>query len=180
MKNEQLLNWYEGAFEAWKARLAISRIKALGFPKRDWPDLMQDLAVVILEFRYDPNHDNGASEQTALYAVINRHLLYRMRCRYSEREAFEQYLRSLGIHEDGSYVGPEPCCEVDYGIGMDVDRALPGLSPFDRAVANGLAAGMSKAALARKLGCEWNTIHKAMRRIREHFEGLGIDGEGLE
>jgi len=179
MANEQLLNWYEGAFEAWKARLAISRIKALGFPKRDWPDLMQDLAVVILEFAYDPNHGNGASEQTALYSVINRHLLYRMRCRYSDRRGFEQYLRSLGIHEDGTYIGPEPCSEMDIALGMDVERVLPSLSEFDRAVANGLAAGMSKAALARKLGCEWNTIHKAMRRIREHFEEMGINEEGL-
>ena len=180
MTNEQLLNWYEGAFEAWKARLAISRIKAMGFPKRDWADLMQDLAVVILEFDYDPDHANGATEQTALYAVINRHLLFLMRGRCRNRQRFERYLRNLGIHEDGTYVGPDPCCEIDFALGMDVERALPGLSEFDRAVAHGLAAGMSKAALARKLGCEWNTIHKAMRRIREHFEEMGIDAEGLQ
>jgi len=179
MTNKQLLNSYEGAFEAWKTRLAISRIKALGFPKGDWPDIMQDLAVVILEFDYDPNHDNGASEQTALYAVINRHLLFLMRRRYRNRRGFEQYLRSLGIREDGTYVGSDPCIEVNLALGMDVERALWSLSEFDRAVAHSLTEGLSKAAMSRKLGCQWNTIHKAMRRIREHFEELGIDAEGL-
>jgi hypothetical protein len=37
---------------------------------------------------------------------------------------------------------------------------------------------VSKAALARELDCEWNTIQKAVRRIRDHFEELGFDGEG--
>ena len=179
MTNEQLLDWYEGAFEAWKARLAISRIKAMGFPRSDWPDLMQELAIPIIKFDYDPNHANGATEQTALYAVINRHLLFLMRGRCRDRQRFQQYLRSLGIHEDGTYVGPEPCIEVDFALDLDVEYALPGLSEFDRSVARGLADGMSKAALARKLGCAWNTIHKAMRRIRKHFEGMGIDAEGM-
>ena len=179
MTDRKLLKQYEGAFEAWKAKLAISRIKALGFPKRDWADLMQDLAVVILEFEYDFARSNGATEQTVLYAVINRHLLHRMRGRYRDRERFMEYLHSLGVHDDGSYVGPDPCTETDYGLGLDVEQALPGLSPFDRAVATGLATGMSKAALARTLGCEWNTVHNAMRRIGEHFRRLGLDGEGL-
>lgn len=177
MKSEQLLKRYEGAFEAWKARLAVSRIKALGFPKRDWADLMQDLAVAILEFRYDPDHDNGASERTVLYAAINRHLLYRLRRRYSQRDGFRRYLRGLGVHDDGSFVGPEPCCEVDYAGSSDFQDALDSLSPFDRTVARGLAAGLSKSALARKLGCHWNTVQKAVRRIRRRFESLGLGSE---
>jgi len=179
MTNEQLLKQYEGAFDGWKARLALSRLKAMGFPKRDWPDLMQELAILIIKFDYDPNHANGATEQTALYAAINRHLLFLMRGRCRDRQRFDRYLRSLGIHEDGTYVGPEPCIEVDYALSMDVERGIAGLSQFDQAVAKGLAAGMTKAGVARKLGCEWNTVNKAVRRIREHFEEMGIDAEGL-
>lgn len=179
MDEGQLLQMYDGAFEPWKARLAISRIKALGFAEDDWPDLMQDLAVVILEFEYDFARSNGATEQTVLYAVINRHLLHRMRNLYRDRARFVEYLHSRGIHDDGSYLGPDPCTETDYGLGPDVEQALSGLSRFDRDVATGLAAGVSKAALARKLGCEWNTVHKAARRIARHFRAAGIDGEDL-
>lgn len=179
MTNEQLLKRYEGAFEAWKARLAMARIKAMGFPKSDWPDLMQDLAILIIEFDYDPNHANGAKEKTALYAAINRRLLFLMRCRCRDRQRFEQYLRSLGIREDGSYLGPEPCIEMDIPLKMDVERALDGLPEFDQAVAKGLAAGMNRGAIARKLDCEWKTVNKAVRRIRKHFEGLGMDAEDL-
>ncbi|MFO7858942.1 MAG: hypothetical protein R6V11_08490 [Ectothiorhodospiraceae bacterium] len=179
MKEKLLLESYKGAFEPWKATLALSRIKALGFPERDWPDLMQDLAVVILEFEYDPNHDNGASEQTVLYAVISLYLLHRMRDLYRQRERFAEYLHSLGVRDDGSYVGPDPCIETDYGLAPDIEHALSGLSWFDRAVAEGLAAGTSKAALARKLDCEWNTIQKATLRIGKCFGRLDLDGEGL-
>ena len=180
MANQQLLNGYEGAFEAWKARLAISRIKAMGFPKSDWPDLMQELAIIIVEFNYDPDHANGATEQTVLYAVINRHLLFLMRGRCRGRQRFEHYLRDLGIHEDGTYIGPDPCIEVDVTLGMDVEQGVAGLSEFDQAVAKGLAAGMTKAGVAGKLGCQWNTVNKAVRRIRARFEEMGIDAEGQQ
>mgnify|MGYP006289672213 FL=1 len=52
---------------------------------------------------------------------------------------------------------------------------LPTLSKFDRAVAACLAAGMHKAAVARTLDCEWNTVHKAIGRIRRHFEDFDVD-----
>jgi len=179
MTEKQLLGQYEGAFEAWKASLAFSRIKAMGFPKRDWPDLMQELAILIIKFEYDPDHANGATEQTALYAAINRHLLFLMRGRCRDRQGFDRYLRSLGVHVDGTYVGPEPCIEVDYALKVDVEQGIAGLSQFDQAVAKGLAAGLTKAGVARKLDCEWNTVNKAVRRIREHFEEMGIDAEAL-
>ena len=74
MQNE-LKKQYVGVFEAWKIDLALGRIKAMGFGRSDWPDLMQELAIVMLEFRYDPKKSNGATEQTVFYEVINRNLL---------------------------------------------------------------------------------------------------------
>lgn len=179
MTNEQLPNRYEGAFEAWKARLAMARIKAMRFPRNDWPDLMQELAILIINFNYDPNHANGAKEQTALYAAINRHLLFLMRGRCRSRQRFERYLRSLGIHEDGSYLSPELCIEMDIPLEMDVQRAVAGLSEFDQAVAKGLAAGMNRSEIARTLGCEWKTVNKAVGRIKKHFEKVGVNAEDL-
>lgn len=179
MTHEDLVRTYDGAFDAWKARLALARIKAMRFPRTDWPDLMQELATLIIGFEYDPNHGNGAKEQTALFAAINRHLLFLMRGRCRERQNFEQYLRSLGIREDGSFIGPEPCVEIDIPLSMDVQRATHGLTPFDQAVARAMTNGMSRGAIARTLDCDWKTVNKAVRRIRKHFEELGLDAEEL-
>lgn len=181
MKNDELLGMYDGAFEQWMARLALSRIKAMGFPKREWSDLMQDLAVVILEFEYDPTHANGAKEETALYAVINRHLRFMMRSRCRERRRFERHLRRMGVREDGSYLpGTEPCIENDGPLSVDVQRVMSELSRFDRVVAKGLARGLRRGVIARKLGCDWKTVDKARRRIKRRFEVLGIGLEALQ
>lgn len=179
MKNDDLVNQYEGAFETWKARLALSRIKAMRFPRNDWPDLMQELAILIIKFKYDPNNSRGAKEETALFAAMNRHLLFLMRGRCRDRKGFEQYLRSLGIHEDGSYLGPEPCSQTDIPLDMDLSQALRALTPFERTVARELANGLNRGAIARKLDCDWKTVDKAVRRIRDHIQNLGIDLEAL-
>lgn len=180
MKNDDLLSMYEGAFEQWKARLALSRIKALGFPRREWQDLMQELAVAIVEFEYDPDHVNGAKEETVLYAVINQHLLFMMRSRCRERRRFERHLRRMGVRKDGTYLpGTEPCCEHDGPLSADVQRVMGELSKFDRVVAKALARGLSRGAIARRLKCDWKTVNKAQRRIKQRFDDLDIDLEAL-
>lgn len=178
MTNENLVSMYEGAFAPWKARLALARIKAMRFPKSDWPDLMQELAILILRFEYDPQRTNGAKEETALFAAMNRHLLFLMRGRCRERQSFDRYLRSLGIREDGSYVGSEPSTEMDVPLGMDVEEAVRGLPAFDRSVAQRLAVGMNRGEIACELDCDWKTVNKAVRRITARFNELGI-GAGV-
>ena len=78
MQNE-LKKQYEELFDDWKIELALGRIRVMGFPKRDWPDLMQELAMVMLECRYDPAKANGATEETALFAVVSRRVLHLLR-----------------------------------------------------------------------------------------------------
>lgn len=175
MKNEDLLSHYHQAFEPWKARLALGRIKAMRFPRTDWPDLMQELAIVIIQFKYDPHHGNGATEQTALFAALNRHLLFLMRGRCRDRCGFEHYLRSLGVREDGSFGGAEPCFEVDMPLSMSVAQAIHAMPALDRAVALGLAQGLTRGAIARRLGCDWKTVNSALRRIAARFEKSDID-----
>ncbi|MEX0653673.1 MAG: hypothetical protein WD534_01585 [Phycisphaeraceae bacterium] len=181
MKNDDLLGMYEGAFEQWKARLVISRIKAMGFPRREWHDLMQELAVVILEFDYDPDHAKQAKEETALYIVINNHLVSMMRSRCRERRRFERHLRRMGVRKDGTYLpGTEPCFEHDGPLRADVQRVMGELSKFDRIVAKGLARGLRRGVIARKLKCDWKTVNKATRRIKQRFDDLDIDLEALQ
>lgn len=179
MKTERLLQMYEGAFEDWKLRLAVSRIRALGFPKHEWGELMQGLCVLMLEFKYDPEHTKGAKEDTVLFAVINRHLLSVMRQRYRDQKVFARYLRSLGIRDDGSSVAQEPAMELDIPLQMDVRKAVSELSEFDQAVCEELTATAERSQIARRLDCDWHTVDKAIGRIREHFQARGLDAEVL-
>ena len=55
MQNE-LVKQYDGVLDAWKVRLALSRIRALGIGQSDWPDMMQELAMMML------NHSSRSGE----------------------------------------------------------------------------------------------------------------------
>lgn len=173
MQNE-LKKQYAGVFEAWKIDLALGRIKAMGFGKSDWPDLMQDLAIVMLDFRYDPEKSNGATEQTAIYGVINRSLLHRMRTRCRDAAKLKRYAREMGVRADGT--GEEPCYHLSTPVDMDVALVCKEMSDFDQQVCRGLSADKTRAEIARELECDWGTVANAIRRIKKHFEARGLKG----
>ena len=173
MKNE-LKKQYEGVFEGWKVDLALGRIKAMGFPESDWPDLMQELAIVMLDFRCDPAKVNGAAEQTVFYEVISRTLLHQMRTRCRDAAKLKRYAREMGVRADGT--GDEPCCHLSAPTDMDVVQVCEGLSEFDQKVCRGIAMGKNRAEIARKLECDWGTVNKAIRRIRRIFAEAGLKG----
>ena len=176
MKRTALQRRYDKVMAPWKVDLALRRLRKLGFPGRHWPDLMQELAILILGFQYDPDRANGATEQTALYAVITKHLCYRMRGRYREMRGMERYLREMGVHDDGTTLEPDPFVEFLTPLQLDVRQQIARLPEFDRAVAEGLSQGMNKAELARDLNCDWHTIDAAARRIAERFQTRELDG----
>ena len=176
MKRTALQRRYDKVMASWKVDMAVRRLRKLGFPGRYWPDLMQELAILILGFQYDSNRADGATEQTALYAVITKHLLYRMRGRYRELHGFDRYLRHLGVHEDGTTLEPDPFVEFITPLQLDVRQQIARLPAFERAVAEGLSQGRNKAELAREHDRDWHTINAAARRIGEHFKAGELDG----
>ena len=171
MQNE-LKKQYAGVFDEWKIDLALRRIMAMGFVPSDWPDLMQELAIVMLGFRYDPAKANGATEETALYAVINKSLLHHLRTRCRESAKIRRYARELGVKADGT--GEEPFCLLDAPMQMDVAHVCAHLDEFDQKVCSAIAAGNAKAQIARKIDCDWHTVKKAVGRIMKHFEAHGL------
>jgi DNA-directed RNA polymerase specialized sigma24 family protein len=174
MKTKRLLEMYKGAFEDWKAQLALSRIKALGFPSEDWADLMQEAAIVIHEFKYDPEHADGAKEDTALFAAINRHLLSLMRKRCREQDKIERYVARLRINLVVPSLDANATVEPDVALEVDVKHARTGLSEFDQNVCRALSLGLNAGQVARKLDCDWHTVRNAIGRIRRHFESNGL------
>ncbi len=174
---DELAKQYENVFDGWKIELALGRIRAMGFSPSDWPDLMQELAIVMLDFRYDPARSNGATEETVLYAVISRSLLHQMRTRYRDAAKLKRYASELGVKSDGT--GEEPCCYLTAPLEMDVAQVCDGLTEFDQKVCKGLSRGDTRRRIARDLECDWHTVDRAVRRISQAFTIAGYSEEDL-
>ena len=57
-----------------KLNLIKSRARLQGFRRHSLEDAVQEVALVVLEFEYDAEKSNGATETTALVTVIDRRL----------------------------------------------------------------------------------------------------------
>lgn len=157
---------YDGIIEKWKVNLIISRAKRCGFKPHELPDALQEAVLVVLEFKYDPDHAQGATERTALVAVIDNRL------RKMKRAAtrYRTHLERLG--DSATEFSRD---EIDTRA-MDVASAIGDLSPREQQVCRGLADGLSVAQMAKWMGCGWHTVDRIIRRLRQRFEELGLEG----
>jgi len=165
MKNE-LKKYYKDLIEEWKIDLALTRIECMGFPKSQWPDLMQELALLLLDFRYDPANASGAAELTVLYSVITQRLCH-LRRSQSRRIAREDRYAHLSGPDDEPVEYPFHPANVP--TADDVAEVVAMLDEFEREVCSALAGGSSKSQIPCKLDCDWHTVDKAVGRIREAF-----------
>jgi len=70
----ELYERYVDAVESWQIKLAIARIRDFRIPPDSWDDTMQELAIVVHEFQFDPARANGASEETILCRFFDRRI----------------------------------------------------------------------------------------------------------
>jgi len=157
---------YDGVLERWKVDLVIHRARRHGFKPHEMPDVLQEATLVLLEFRYDSDHDAGATERTALTAVVDNRLSKMRRSATRYRLHLECFARRV------PEFSPE---EVDLCM-LDVLDALDHLSDRERTVCFGLAEGLSIAGIARRLGCGWHTVKRTVDGLRERFEANGLKG----
>lgn len=157
---------YDGLVEDWKIDLIFARAKLMGFRRGDMPDVLQEIVLELLKFRYDPDHADGAAEITAVTAVIDNHL--RNMSRSAAR--YEGYLqrKALSATEFSSE-------EVDLRS-IDVANAVAGLSEREQMVCRELAEGLSKEQIAKRHGWGWHTVDQIVKAIREHFQEIGLEG----
>ncbi|MEP0846186.1 MAG: helix-turn-helix domain-containing protein [Phycisphaerae bacterium] len=160
-------NRYDGALEKWKVDLALERMKAFRVPRDEWPDMLQRLVVEMLQFRFDPRR--GAEETTALTRLINYQITSVIRSRQRERDRLERYWHRTNQKQRMVY-------HETFGLRADVQDSLAQLSERERLVAARLMQGESRQQIAQHLNCCWRTVDRIIRRIRERFEQLGLDG----
>jgi len=157
---------YDGVIEQWKVDLITHRAKLLGFRPHELPDALQEAVLVVIEFEYDPDHANGATERTALVTIIDNRLRKMKRSATRYRAHVERFGQSATEFSRE---------EVDPRV-MDVARAVADLTEREQAVCRGLADGRSIDDIAKRMGCGWHTVERIIRRLRDRFEELGLDG----
>ena len=162
---------YGELVEPWKLNLIISRAKRLGLRGEDIQDIQQELVLDVMQFRYDRAKSNGATEATALTALIDNYLKKLLRSDARYRGHLDQFSRQ----EKRSY-DPVP----DEQQAIDVQDAIGALSEQERMVCHALDQGQSKSQIARTLGCGWHTVDRLIHRIRRHLEKFGLDKQGRD
>jgi len=102
-----------------------------------------------------------------LAALINARLknIRRARGRYQER------LERLQSLTNGELIEPDT-----KPMKVDVQAALDKLKPQDRDTCVALAGGKTILQIAKERGCSWHTIERQVKRIRERFMAIGLDG----
>lgn len=169
-------NRYAGVLEKWKVDLAVGRIRAFGFPRDQWDDLMQGLVSCLIDFQFTPDKFNGAKESTALCALVNYHLISIQRTSHRKCEGLVRYLDRLGLTVANADRHPLFVEDDRSNMRLDVQLAVSQLSAEQRVVCAGLARGDSIRQIAIDQGCSWRAVQRIVAEIRRHFIEIGLDG----
>src|SRR5690606_35105821 len=124
-------NDYGDVIEKWKVDLILARAKRVGFRRHDLEDAQQQIVPVVLRFAFEPERSNGASEATALVALIDHQLI-------TMRRARDRYARRVSPLEESSrgeelaltVPGDGPCIAKS----VDVRDAVTDLPPLTQQI----------------------------------------------
>ncbi|MFM2096838.1 MAG: hypothetical protein RIS70_3962, partial [Planctomycetota bacterium] len=155
--------------DTWKLKLITSRAKRRGLRGVDLEDAQQTLVLELLGFVFDPAKSNGATEATALVAVIDRRLAMMRRGERRHVARTERFKESLGqaASDEGSHV-------PHTNLSLDVRAAVADLPPVAQQICNALAEGQSVNEIARQLGMQWRAVRKQIDSISAYFVCRGL------
>ena len=169
-------NDYGDLIEEWKVDLIRARARRFGFRADELPDLEQNIVMELLGLQYDPSLEGGASETTFLIAVIDRQLrqIRRRRARIRRKASYE----ALSLDSNAS-AAHEAAWQLSYthdpAMQLDIQQALLGLTPAERAICQALSQGFSQAAIARATGRSKAAICNEVRKLRARFREWRLD-----
>lgn len=168
-------NSYDDLLEPWKLELIERRARKRGFRGADLEDAQQTLVLELLDFQFDPTKSNGATEATALVAVIDRRLAMLRRCeqRHAARteRLKEAHARSQISGEETLAAGSDV---PRLSLSLDVHEAIEDLPPLAQRICAALADGQSLNEIAKRLGLRWRAVREQVDGIRRYFAYLGL------
>lgn len=159
-------NVYTGVLEQWQVDLIVGRARRLGFRGPDIEDALQDVAIELMGFRFDPAKANGASEATAMTSFIDFRL---SKLRRKERR-YREHLERL------QQIRPQLPMVVEQGpLALDVREATAVLAPEEQQICRALSEGKQVTEIAETLGRSWFSVYRVIVRIRRRFADRGLE-----
>ena len=162
-------NTYDGLIERWKVDAILDRALKRGFRPHELEDAQQDIVPVLLAFRFDAQKSNGATERTAVTAIIDRRLTFIQRGR-------ARYVELMGMPGDTPLEEIPDDINPDAGLmAFDVREAVAGLAAQEQAVCAALSRGENRLSIARDLRLTRSAVEGLIRRIRDRLLAGGLD-----
>lgn len=169
-------NEYGALVEPWKVNLVLERARAKGFKACDLDDVQQEVVLAIWRFRFDPQKANGASERTALSALIDKRLMFLRRGRARARKHATAFRRHYPVpRNEGALDYAQEDRERSIACSLDVKELTAQWPAEERAVCAELAKGLSRRLVARKLGITRLRLDRIIRNVADNFIENGLN-----
>lgn len=169
-------NKYDSVIDKSKIALINSRARRMGFRRQDMDDIQQQVSIALLQFKFDESRSNGATERTAITAVIDRQLrkIRRFRTRHLDRLSGSECL-STEISDAAA------CANIQQvRRSSDLELAMERLGPTSQQICRHLSEGQSINEIASRMQVSWHTVHKHIAKIRACFVDMGLDELALD
>ena len=168
-------NPYSELVEQWKVDLIVARARRQGVRRSDLDDVLQDVILAVTGFKYDKQKANGASEATALTALVDRRIAFIRRGVTRTQEREKEYcemngLGNVGRAEDISI----PSGEEGRSLTLDVRAACAKLNPMEREICMAQLHGEPECLIADSLGISRYELDRLIDNIRERFRNSGL------
>ena len=167
-------NLYAGVIEDWKFDLMVARARRMGFRGDDLEDALQNLAMEVIAFRYDPERARGRKESTVLTELFDFRLRD-MRRKQQRDTKRDDLVAKEQRRNDTDFAAAERISSK-----AEISILSETLAPFDQKVLEQLLDGKSISDIAAKLDCRWHTARDSVKRIEEKLRQKGLIPPGYE
>jgi len=163
----ELYQEYVGALEKWQIKMALARLEKNKMPYSAWDDAMQELAILIGGFLFNPDKAHRASEKTILCRLIDKHIRMMARSHARYQAMLNRYKQSQPPDVNNRQPG-------DAAAESEAMEVVALLTPLQREICQGLMDGESIFQIARHVGKHYQVIHRQVNAIRKVFEERGF------
>jgi RNA polymerase sigma factor (sigma-70 family) len=159
---KRIVSNYKGLIDEWKVALILSIAEKRGISEDQWEDVVQELVLVVKNFKYNPNL--AASEVTMLASIIEHRIVDMVREKRRNQEKIDKFqeLREANIESIDSD-------KFTTDLPMDVLAVIEQLTPKEKKVCILLMEGKPIPFIAKQLHDTWYSVKQIIRHIRHEF-----------